>query len=159
MNELNRDVIYYLNKYITNPNDLKNLSKLNPRFSRVYNKDKNAISRFYLNLYKVNFENPNDFIYKFNNVNQNEFIENGKWKYQSLFKLYMKHFNEIRISTKGINYGITSFPIYPNLEEINIKNNPITILPSLPKLYLCEADNVCPQEFNYSENEYNYDED
>jgi hypothetical protein len=140
MSELNYDIYYILLKYI-NPDDLINYCLQSKYFYQLYQENKNSISKHFLEKYQVNYTNPDDFIYddKYNKVKMENYIVNGKWLYQSIFKLYMKNFYKKTIYCK--NRVISSFPVYPNMEEFIGSYNNLTSFPVQPNMKFFEGDN------------------
>ena len=135
---MNYDIHYYLTQFIHEPSDLSNFCFINRDFYYMCQYNKNLIAKHFLKLYKVNYQNKNDFIYYGYGVNQKNYIDSdGKWKYPSIFKLYMKHFykKEIKIN----EYDITSIPFYPKLEVLYCMNTQLTSLPEYPNLIKLEC--------------------
>lgn len=146
MDNLNHDIGYYLTTFIHNVDDLSTFCRLNKKFYNICNDNKNLIAKHFLTLYKVNYENPDDFIYKYYTnraKKQNKYKNiNGTWKYTSLFKLYMKQFYSKTIHDR--NNNLSSIPDYPNLEELDCGRNQLIYLPSYKnlKFLACDSNNL-----------------
>jgi hypothetical protein len=82
----------FLTKFIDQPEDLKKYCSQNKYFYQLCTDNKDSIAKYFLKKYKVNYKNPDDFIYV--GVKMEDYIVNGKWLYQSIFKLYMKNFKQ-----------------------------------------------------------------
>jgi len=76
----------FLLKFIDTPNDLSSYCRQNKYFYNLCKENKNIISKHFLDKYQVNYQNPDDFIYIFNKVNQKDYKINNEWNYTSLFK-------------------------------------------------------------------------
>ena len=85
-----------------------------------------------LELYKVDYTDPTNFIYVINNKKIDDYkIVNGNWNYNGLLKLYMKFFNKKNIECEE---DITSFPIYPNMTHFDVRDNQLTSFPIQPNI-------------------------
>ena len=118
MKNFNNDIYELILNYIHHPDDLQSYCLQNKYFYNLYKAKKNKISEHFLNKYKVHYKEPNNFIYKYNNVDIKDYQENGQWKYDSIFKLYMKNFYKTKINCNVLFITITSVPEYPNLQEL-----------------------------------------
>jgi len=84
---LNYDIYTFLLKFIDSPNDLSSYCRQNKYFYNLCKENKNIISKHFLDKYQVNYQNPDDFIYKFNKVDQKDYKNKmGEFNYPSLFK-------------------------------------------------------------------------
>ena len=125
---LNYDIYYILTKFIDQPKDLQKYCSMNKSIYKMCKDNKNVIAKHFLDKYKVNYTNPDDFIYKYNKVNQSDYIN----QYQSLFRLYMKNFYSKEINCSNMN--ISSIPILPNMEIFIGSNNQLSSFPIQPKM-------------------------
>ena len=153
---MNNELKFLLTTYIDSIEDLENLC-LNKDFFNTCKENTYLISKHFLTKYKVDYKDPNNFIYKFNNVNINDYKkdsdkdndkyndkyndkdsykdndkDNGKYKLGSIFRLYMNAYNLKEINCEG--KGISSFPIYPNMKRIYCSKNNLTTFPVQPKM-------------------------
>jgi hypothetical protein len=98
---------------------------------RLYKMRMNEATHAVLKKYKVNYKDPNNFIYKIDNLDIKDFEKN----YIKIYKQYMKYYENYEIDCE--NLGITSFPTYPKLKNLYCSNNAnisIENQPSLEKL-------------------------
>ena len=123
----------------TSPYNLYKICSQNKHYSEICKNNFNVIAKYYLDKYEVNYTDPGNFIYKYNNTNINNFKNETGWNYSGLFRLYMKMFNEYRIRCNNMN--ITSFPIYPNMIEFYGDNNKLKTFPIQPKMEIFSGDN------------------
>ena len=87
--------------------------------------NKSSISRHLLRIYQVDYKDPSNFIYIYNNVSIQDYKDqDNKWKYPSLLKLYLKNY---KIEYIELREKITSFPIYPSMVYFSGPNNGIII--------------------------------
>jgi hypothetical protein len=92
-----------------------------------------------LEKYQVDYTDPNNFIYKNHEKNIDEYKNaDGTWNYTSIYELYYKVFNEKIIVCESL--GITSMPVYPNMEEFGGENNELTSFPIQPNMKLFVGD-------------------
>jgi hypothetical protein len=136
---VNEDVMFNVIQEIKNLDDLKNLCSANTKWFNFCKQNDNFISKHLLNIYQVDYKDSTNFIYVYNNKNQDEYQENGKWKFTSLLRLYMKTFYKKKIDVN--DKGITSIPILPNMEEFFGNNNKLTEFPVQPKMILFVGNN------------------
>ena len=138
---MNLDDIKFKIKQFLNIEDLQQFCKLNKDNYLFCKNNKENICKHLLNMYKVNYTDPTNFIYIYNNTNQNKYKINDNWKYSSLFKLYMKQYYSKKIN---LNFDedsdsdsdeeqskITSIPNYPNLQKLDCTNHLLKNLPNL----------------------------
>lgn len=128
---MNTDLYYKLLKYIDSPNDLKNYCLQNKFFYSLFKENKQTISKYFLERYHVDYTDPTNFIYVMNDKIIDDYRVKDLWDYISLFKLYIKLFNDTEIRCE--NKGITSFPIYPNMTILYGRSNQLTSFP-IPKM-------------------------
>ena len=129
---MNNELKFLLTTYIDSIEDLENLC-LNKDFFNTCKENTYLIAKHFLTKYKVDYKDPNNFIYKFNNVNINDYKDlQGNFKLGSIFRLYMNAYDLIEINCKG--KGITSFPIYPNMKRFYGSNNKLLSFPVQPKM-------------------------
>ena len=142
MDNINHDIGYYLTKFIHNIDDLSNFCRLNKNFHKICYDNKNLIAKHLLTIYEVNYENPDDFIYKYyiNRAKKQKKYKNinGTWNYTSIFKLYMKQFYTKSIRDR--NNDLSSIPNYPNLEELDCGKNQLIYLPNYKNLKFLDCD-------------------
>lgn len=132
---MNRDLFKYLFQFI-NLGDLQNYSRQNKMFYSLYKNNENSIAKKYLNFYNVNYKDPNNFIYKINNQDIQDYKINNCWDYPKLLKLYKTYFYEKHIFC--YNKNITSMPIYPNMEKFIGYDNKLSIFPVQPNMLYCQ---------------------
>ena len=118
--------------------DFKSLSIVNKYTYNICKKYKINIYKYFLKKYNVDYHDPSNFIYKINNVNISNYI-NDTIDYNGIFLLYYNYYNELYISC--LHLRITSIPIYPHLEHLNCNHNDLTSLPHFPSLYNLTCDN------------------
>ena len=84
------DIKYYLVKYINSIDDLKNFCMQDKSFYNICKTSKQTIAAHFLNIHKVDYKNPENYIYKYNKVDIKDYIIDSVYNLQSIFKLYMK---------------------------------------------------------------------
>ena len=94
---LNYDCLFFIINKIDNIDVLKSFSQIN---KIIYNYCKKH-PLYNIIKYKVNYKDPNNFIYKINNV------KIGTVSDLEILELYMKYYNETSITC--YNIGITSY--------------------------------------------------
>jgi hypothetical protein len=134
MANLSEDLILEMFRYI-HVDQIKDMCYLD-RALNDYCKDpihKNRICLIFINKYKIDYVDPNNFIYKYNNQDINDYKNSdGTWKLQNILKLYSRTFYLEMINCN--NLGITSFPIYPNMKIFYGNNNHLTSFPIQPQM-------------------------
>lgn len=86
-----------------------------------------------LRKYKVEYMEPNNFIYKMSGVSIDSVKrEDGSFDLVGVYSLYMEWFYVDTINCS--NRGITSIPVYPNLKKLICTFNKITSVPGYPML-------------------------
>ena len=128
---LNQDVFFEIIKNAS-PDDLQSICSSNKQFYELCKNNKKGLSKIFLDKYQVDYKDPSNFIFRFNKVNQNDYKNENGWKFESLFKLYMKTFKIISIQCEEME--ITSCPILPNMVEFLGHNNLLTSFPIQPKM-------------------------
>jgi len=93
-----------------------------------------SIAKHFLDIYKVDYKDPNNFIYKFNRKNISEYKNNLEYNLQSILKLYMETYDLTEINCK--NMMITTVPILPNMNIFKCMNNQLTTFPIQPKMQI-----------------------
>ena len=106
---------------------------------RLCKENTNTIAKHFLNLYKVDYKDPTNFIYVMDRKDINDYKNGERYKYGSILKLYMKHYYKHKIRCN--NKNITSFPIYPNMETCEINNNQLRTFPIQPVMIYCYINN------------------
>ena len=122
-----------------NPEDLSNICSQNKKMRDICKNNFNIISKYFLDKFQVDYQDPNNFIYRYHKENIDNFKNGNKWSFDSIFKLYMKMYYEDEIDCE--NLGITSFPIYPNMTHFYGNNNKLTTFPIQPKMEIFFGDN------------------
>ena len=135
MANLSEDLILEMFRYI-HVDQIKDICSLDRAFND-YCKDpvhKNRICLIFINKYKIDYVDPNNFIYRYNNKEDiNDYINpDGTWKLQNILKLYSRTFYLEVINCNDL--GITSFPIYPNMKIFYGNNNQLTSFPIQPRM-------------------------
>lgn len=103
------------------------------QFRLKYVKNEDKINKLYLEKYKVNYTDPNNFIYVSNGIKINSCKTIfGYWNWRRLIELYCIHFRKGVIHCSDME--ITSFPIYPNMIKFFGDNNNLKDFPSQPKM-------------------------
>ena len=119
MNKLPDDLVLEIIKKIDSVEALKKFCKLNKQNVKLCQDNAEIICKSILDNLKVDYNDPRNFIFVANHIFQNKINDykypNGKWKYKSLFKLYMKYYYTEEIN---LDNWVTSFPIYPNLKVL-----------------------------------------
>ena len=117
-----------------------------------------------LDKFKIDYKDPGNFIYIFNNhcctrfpscntdqftgltgrcpANSviNEYINtDNTYKYKEILELYLKYYYIKIISWE--NRNVTSFPIYPNMEECSLSYSQLTTFPIQPNMEKCHIGN------------------
>ena len=147
MTILNSDIYYLIIKQM-DIEDLQNFCIINKYVSQICSKYKSNISKHFLKVYQVDYKDPSNFIYLYNNVKIEDYKEFGKWEYHSLLELYLKNYKNLIIKCsknitsfppKMINFSgydnqLTSFPIQPEMEDFHGVNNRLTSFPIQPKM-------------------------
>ena len=132
---MNNELKFLLTTRIDSIEDLKKLCT-SKEFFNMCKENTYLISKHFLNKYKVDYKDPNNFIYKFNNVKINHYKNfnnvEDTFKLGSIFRLYMKAYELAQINCNG--KGITSFPIYPNMIDFFGPNNQLTSFPVQPNM-------------------------
>jgi hypothetical protein len=136
--KLNYDVYFEILKNI-DLGDLKNYCNQSKMFKQMCQDNQTSISKLFLNKYKVEYMDPNNFIYKYNNKNINDYKIENTWNYKKILKLYMLNYNKFHIKCSYKN--ITSFPIYPNMTEFEGDNNQLTSFPIQPNMIYFSGEN------------------
>ena len=113
---------------------VQSLCLLNKRFNHSCKYYKQHIAKHFLHKYKVNYKDPNNFIYAMNDI---EYTTTRS--YYDVLYLYMKFYKHKEIDASSKN--ITSIPILPNLVYLNCDNNQLKTLPELPRLVKLYCDN------------------
>ena len=68
MTILNSDICYLIIKQMDYIEDLQNFCIINKSVSQICSKYKSIISKHFLETYQVNYKDPSNFIYLYNNV-------------------------------------------------------------------------------------------
>ena len=134
---MNYDTYSEIIKYL-NFTDIINLSETNKEYNYYYKNLKETNlwktkTKYYLLLkkYKVDYKDPGNFIYKMNNVSQEEVKKlNETEDYKTIYEYYYKFFNETEIKCQY--KGITSLPELPNCTDLYCNDNKLTSFPELP---------------------------
>jgi hypothetical protein len=128
---LNYDLYFEILKNI-DIGDLKNYCNQSKMFKQMCQDNQKAISKHFLKKYQVEYTDPNNFIYKYNDKSIDNYRTNDKWDYKKLLKLYMLNYDVkiIRCESKEI----TSFPIQPNMTWFIGRNNQLTSFPIQPNM-------------------------
>lgn len=131
-----------LSKIAINLNSLEdveafcNTSVYHKKICKMYSKD---IAKRMISIYKIDYKDPGNFIYKINNVSINEYKDsNGNYNYKKIIRLYMNYYNQEQIYCT--NMDISSIPIYPKLKDLTCAYNELTELPELPNLIELNCD-------------------
>ena len=95
------DINYNILLQIDNIPDLKNFCKSSSLNSVICKENLNIVCQGMLKNYQVDYTDPTNFIYVYNNVKQNDYKNNQGWLYKDLFKLYMRHFYKTEIRRVG----------------------------------------------------------
>ena len=132
MTSLNNDIYSLLSEKINSVETLQQFCKSNKEFRQICRLNKNSICKYLLEIYKVDYTDPTNFIYIINNKTIDDFKDKKKYKFSSIFKLYMKSYFKTEINCGEMN--ITSFPIYPNMIIFNGRRNQLTTFPIQPKM-------------------------
>jgi hypothetical protein len=129
---MNNELKFLLTTYIDSIEDLENLC-LNKDFFDKCKENTYLIAKHFLTKYRVDYKDPSNFIYIFNNVNIDDYKnQQGNFKLGSIFRLYLKAYNLIEINCE--DKGITSFPIYPKMKRFFGSNNNLTLFPVQPSM-------------------------
>ena len=112
--------------------DLKSYCSQNRFFRDICLGNRERISKNMLERYSVKYNDPTNFIYVMSKTKMSDYRTGERWKYSSLFKLYMKYYNQLVFDCDG--EGITSFPIYPKMTEFYGMDNELTSFPVQPKM-------------------------
>ena len=114
--------------------DILSICKTNKEFYDICKKYKCTLSEKLLNFYKVNYNDPNNFIYIANKTDINKIKDNVDFTFKA-FKLYLKFYylKDIKFEDKEI----TSFPIYPNMVECNFTGNKLKTFEIQPNMLIC----------------------
>ena len=111
-----------------------------------------------LNKLKINYKDPTNFIYLFNDKIINDYINvDNTYKYKEILELYLVCYYKERIQYDNY-HQITSFPIYPNMtycklsdgqlttfeiqpnmKECNLSDNELTTFPVQPNMTNCDV--------------------
>ena len=126
------DIHHYLLNYINNVDDLNKYCSQNKYFLNLCKENTHKIAKHFLDLYKVDYKDPTNFIYVYNDKDINDYKINDNYKLGSIFKLYMKNYYDKKIKCEYLD--ITSFPIYPNMEVFKGIKNKLTTFPIQPKM-------------------------
>lgn len=129
---LHYDIYYYLIQYL-DLDTFKRYSLLNKEIQYICKVKRELISKNFLKKYSVEYTDPCNFIYLYNKKTMLEYMNSdGEWMYAELLKLYMKTYNLYFINCSKM--GITSFPIYPNMEYFLCDRNNLKYIPVQPKM-------------------------
>ena len=141
MTNLSEDLILEMFRYI-HIDQIKDMCSLDSALND-YCKDpvhKKRISLLFINKYKIDYADPNNFIYKYNHQDINNYKNpDGTWKLQNILKLYSRAFYLQTINCN--NLDITSFPIYPNMKIFYGNHNRLTSFPIQPRMEYFHGDN------------------
>jgi len=129
---MNFELKHLLSTQIDSIESLQKLCSQNKEFFKICKQNTYIIAKNFLNKYQVDYTDPNNFIYIFNNANIKDYKDNNRWNLGSIFKLYMKAYSYKEIICD--NMGITSFPIYPNMKKFSGVNNKLTSFPVQPNM-------------------------
>ncbi len=134
---MDKILTYTIQKQILeNINDyesFKNFCSLNKQNFVFCKNNQNLLKNVLIKIFKINYKEPTNFIYVYNKVDINDFKRNVKeFDLSKILKLYLKNYNEKKIDCNTL--GITSFPVYPNLENLIIYGNRLKDFPIQPKL-------------------------
>ena len=105
--------------------DTITICKTNKELYGICKNYSNQLSEKLLKYYKVNYNDPTNFIYIADDIDFND-IKNDKDFKKKAFKLYLKFYYKKKIIC--ISKKITSFPIYPRMKRVILKNNNLTSL-------------------------------
>ena len=130
------------------PYELKSFCSQNRSFYNMCKANSSYIYKSYLEKYKVEYQDPGNFIYVINNTTPEQYKINNRWDYKGLYKLYMKYFNNetidystpLDISDLSVSGNMTSFPIYPNMKNFIGRNNKLTKFPVQPRMEVFSGD-------------------
>ena len=104
-------------------NTLKNVCKTSSATWQLCRKYRVALCKHFLDRFSVDYNDPTNFIYLANGVRKENYLnESGEPDYCKLFQLYSKFYDKKKIDC-GKYKNMTSFPLYPNMEELHLAHN------------------------------------
>ena len=154
-----------MNNSIVFENILKNLNSLDDVINLIFKTNLNyvkmlstKIAKKMIEIYKIDYKDPNNFIYLMNDVSIDKCKIKNDFDYKKIMRLYLNYYNKDEIDCDR-NF-ISSIPIYPNvkklycgfgqlkqlhenpnLEVLSCNNNLLTSLPKYPKLIYLDCAN------------------
>ena len=110
--------------------DLASLVRVSRHLHSLWNEYKENICKIHLDRRRVKYDDPTSFTSLKGTKGLSKF---------DTFKVYLGyyHYNTIDCSKQGI----TSFPIYPNMEALYACGNLLTHLPTQPSMTYCDVSN------------------
>lgn len=140
--ELTYDIFYQLIDKIDSIETLQNYCLSNKQISELCNENKSYVSKSLLKNLQVNYKDKSNFIYIYNKVKQEDYInddDDKTLKYNLILKLYMKSYYLKSIDCRNLN--ITSFPIYPNMTHFYGNGNKLKNFPIQPNMQFFYGEN------------------
>lgn len=97
------------------------------------------VAKRLIDIYKINYTDPNNFIYIMNNISLDECKNSdNSFNYKKIFRLYLNFYDKEEIYC--LDKGITSIPIYPKLKDLTCSYNELTELPEMQNLVELNCD-------------------
>src|SRR2546422_776480 len=128
MNKLPIEIILEILFLLKDIDSYFNLFLVNKRINNICKQCSSQISKYFLNKYQVDYNDPTNFIYVYKKLNINDYSND----YLKILQLYFSYTGMKKIEC--YNKKITSIPAFPNLQELHCILNQITTLPKYPNL-------------------------
>lgn len=129
MDELPTEIILDILYKIDDLNVFGNMCKANSKIHQVCREYRVEFCKHFLEKFKVDYNDPTNFIYVQNNVSKKNYVKRNQGPdYCNLLLLYLNFYDEKKI--QHVSSKTTSFPVYPNLKRLELSR--CTNMKSLP---------------------------
>jgi hypothetical protein len=151
---MNLDIFTDISTHIDSPEDLDSFCKTSSQNFQLCRTYKNHFIKKMLKNLKVDYKDPGNLIYIYNNKSIEDFSgrsdNSSQWDLPGIYKLYMILYKLSSIKTS--NYKITSIPMLPNMISCYLKNCKIQIFPSQKNMEACSIYRTKLKEFHIQPN-------
>lgn len=133
------EVIINILKNFENVKDIQNFCGTNKSNYDLCKYYKQTICKHILKVHHVDYKDPTNFIYVYNNVNIKDYkLQDGKPNFVKI--LYLYNIQSLLKKIKcHLNTQVTSFPVYQNMEECDLSFNKLTHFYSQPRMKKCDC--------------------
>jgi hypothetical protein len=137
---MNIDIFIQILKYTTNPTDICKFTRINKYYYSFCKANRTSIKKAALKTNKVEYKDPHNLIYSYNNIDIDDYRSNKGWDIDGIFSLYYTLNMQINVENNQDYQTIlvTSIPILHNLETCKLNYQHIIYFPKQPKMITCK---------------------